>query len=157
MAKDPFCSSLSPFTTILPLSVPSLFSSSPLCLLFLLYHLLSLPSSLLFFPLLFLLLPPPPQWTSSLENHGLWASPSQAALSMNHSAPLPALDEEPTNLEKSNLTHAGKFPSNLKGKCWCCKGRAGTGDRMGVGGRTGVSLDLPYSGKGDSGAGDTCR
>lgn len=76
---------------------------------------------------------------------------------MNHSAPLPALDEEPTNLEKSDLTHAGKFPSNLKGKCWCCKGRAGTGDRMGVGGRTGVSLDLPCSGKGGSGSGDTCR
>lgn len=78
-------------------------------------------------------------------------------LSMNHTAPLPALNEQSTNLEKSDLTQAGKFPTNSKGKCWSCEGTPGAGDRRGVEGRTEVSLDLPCSGKGDSDVGDSCR
>lgn len=150
MAKDLFSPSSSSFPFSSP--PPSSFTTSSLP------HSPSLPP-----PLVFLsppLLPPPLLLLSQLH---LWRtmarepSPSQAALSMNHTAPLPASDEQSTNLEKSNLTNAGKFPFNPKGKCWSCKGTPGAGDRMDVGGRTGVSLDLLSSGKGDSGVGDTWR
>lgn len=160
VANDPFCFS-SPSTAILfqesTLPVPSL-SSSPYASSSS-FTTSSLPHS----PFSSSLSSPSSSPHLLSEPH-LWrttayeASPLQVVLSMNHSALLPALDEEPTNLEKSNFTHAGKFPSNLKGKGWCCKGWAGTSDRMGVcvgGGKTGVILDLPCSGRGDSGVGDT--
>lgn len=149
MAKDPFCFS-SPSTAILfqesTLPVPSLFSSpyassssfttsslshSPLS------SSLSSPSSSPH------LLSEPHLWRTMANE----ASPLQAVLSMNHSAPLPALDEEPTNLEKSDFTHAGKFPSNLEGKFWCCKGWAGTSDRIGGGARQGSSWTSHVLGK----------